>query len=367
MNQLILPSPKTSRRVEWLDYAKFIGIFLVILGHQDLPASVYNFIYTFHMPLFFFISGYLFSFQKYQSGRKFVRHRARQLLIPYFALGLVTYLYWVLILQQFGAYKDEIPSWKPLVGMFYGVSEGGYLGHCIPSWFLPCLFCVEVIFYFAFRDNKHRAFTLLGLVVVGYLMHWMPVRLPFGLDVACAAIFFYALGHYLKPYVQNWLVQKPGLLLAAVLGLLALTLLFSGTNQVVDMRVLVWGNWYALFLLGGVSGTLLVITVGRLLAQALGRRAVVERIASNTLIILFFQQITKMMLRVVGTRVLSIPDWVFNTPTAYTLVCAVLILVLHIPLIWLINRYAPFLLGRGEGLVWPGAPKVVPLKPASVQ
>lgn len=53
------------KRIEWIDIVKFIGIFLVILGHSisadNKQLEVYrNFIYSFHMPLFIFISGYLY-------------------------------------------------------------------------------------------------------------------------------------------------------------------------------------------------------------------------------------------------------------------------------------------------------------------
>lgn len=54
----------------WLDYAKTLGIFLVIFGHslQGFPCweevsfvkSLWDYIYLFHMPLFFVLSGYLF-------------------------------------------------------------------------------------------------------------------------------------------------------------------------------------------------------------------------------------------------------------------------------------------------------------------
>lgn len=56
--------------IVWLDYARTMGIFLVIFGHclQSFPEwqineklqGIYDYIYLFHMPLFFIISGFLF-------------------------------------------------------------------------------------------------------------------------------------------------------------------------------------------------------------------------------------------------------------------------------------------------------------------
>ena len=47
-----------SARIQWIDYSKFIGIVMVILGHLYLNNKyITNFIYSFHMPFFFFLSG----------------------------------------------------------------------------------------------------------------------------------------------------------------------------------------------------------------------------------------------------------------------------------------------------------------------
>nr|WP_198015960.1 acyltransferase family protein [Barnesiella viscericola] len=52
------------KRFIWIDYAKSIGIYFVVLGHTHLYTPLSNVIYTWLMPVFFFISGYLFSFEK---------------------------------------------------------------------------------------------------------------------------------------------------------------------------------------------------------------------------------------------------------------------------------------------------------------
>ena len=47
------------KRLDWVDIAKGIAIVLMILGHSSLPNMIQNWIYSFHMPFFFFISGVL--------------------------------------------------------------------------------------------------------------------------------------------------------------------------------------------------------------------------------------------------------------------------------------------------------------------
>lgn len=69
------------RHYDFLDAMKGMGILLVVLGHVSLIEPLNTVIYAFHMPLFFFISGFLFF-----SSRKehFAVRRVKSLLTPYF-------------------------------------------------------------------------------------------------------------------------------------------------------------------------------------------------------------------------------------------------------------------------------------------
>ena len=47
---------RVSKRIEWIDVAKGICIVLMVVGHTRLPLIISNWIWSFHMPFFFFIS-----------------------------------------------------------------------------------------------------------------------------------------------------------------------------------------------------------------------------------------------------------------------------------------------------------------------
>ena len=49
----------SKKRIEWVDISKGIAIILMIIGHSGIPHFLNNWIYSFHMPFFFFISGVL--------------------------------------------------------------------------------------------------------------------------------------------------------------------------------------------------------------------------------------------------------------------------------------------------------------------
>jgi fucose 4-O-acetylase-like acetyltransferase len=84
-----------SGRIDWIDMAKGYGILFVIFAHLGV-RYIGSWIYTFHMPLFFFLSGYVFS-TKYDF-KTFVKRRYESIIIPYFSLGIVLVAF--LIIQQ---------------------------------------------------------------------------------------------------------------------------------------------------------------------------------------------------------------------------------------------------------------------------
>lgn len=91
-----LTSNRSTTRIHWIDIAKGIGIILVSFGHIRngdeqsvwLPAldTPINFIYLFHMPLFFFLGGLTFSSRR--SFPDFLKRKAQTLLIPYYVFSL---------------------------------------------------------------------------------------------------------------------------------------------------------------------------------------------------------------------------------------------------------------------------------------
>ena len=95
---------KLNDRNEVIDYIKGLAIYLVILGHciqcycidtQFYKSSyLYLLIYSFHMPLFIFISGYLFqgTLGRREDLNSIIKRKSIQLLYPYLIFGFVYFL-----------------------------------------------------------------------------------------------------------------------------------------------------------------------------------------------------------------------------------------------------------------------------------
>lgn len=71
------------KRIDWIDIAKGIGIISVILGHLRTPLYISEMIFSFHMPLFFVISGY---FYKERKLKNFIFLKYKSLILPYIYL-----------------------------------------------------------------------------------------------------------------------------------------------------------------------------------------------------------------------------------------------------------------------------------------
>lgn len=86
------------KRIEWIDIAKGIGMVLVMLGHMQIPySSPFNnevyiqnvFLYSFHVPLFMFLSGLCFS-DKDIKFSEFLKKKFKSLIVPYIFFAVVS-------------------------------------------------------------------------------------------------------------------------------------------------------------------------------------------------------------------------------------------------------------------------------------
>lgn len=131
------------------------GIVLVVLGHSGMAEPqiephvtiLKGWIYSFHMPLFFFISGFLFSYTNINTlnidAKKFILKKVDRLLVPYFALGIVS-----ILMNNLNNYKNII-SFDSVLAFIYP-SKLGFLWY-VATLFL--IFCIVILLNNVFRVN----------------------------------------------------------------------------------------------------------------------------------------------------------------------------------------------------------------------
>ena len=247
-----------NNRHDWVDALRAIGIVLVVLGHTlGISEGVEKYIFSFHMPLFFFISGLVLTPTRLsQPFVEAMRHYGRRLLLPYLLFSLLTYLPWVLVTRHYGADAAlGVEAWRPVIGTFYGIGVDGWLQHNAMLWFFPCLFVTHLVFrmVYALMKGGGQYVMIAVLAGLGYLLSSvLPVRLPWGVEIALIALPFYALGQTFA--LRDAWLPRAGLS-TALLVLLFAALHFTciALNGRVDMNFISLGN-PLLFYLGAVSG-----------------------------------------------------------------------------------------------------------------
>lgn len=181
-----------TRRDDFLDVLKGIGIVLVYWGHSVFWGTLASrAIFCFHMPLFFFVSGVLFRPERIESPWRFLEKMWRGLLIPYL---LFCYIGFVLRIDVvFKMWHDD--ALRELLRIVHGEGSNAI-------WFLMCLASVQTIAWMAWRYAglmRTKVCGAVALVALTAAAQYVSVvrtgrvldRIPFMLaSVPCCMIFF---------------------------------------------------------------------------------------------------------------------------------------------------------------------------------
>lgn len=198
------------KRLDYIDIAKALGMLAIMWGHVAVGNSV-TFVYAFHIPLFFFLSGMVFVQDKYPDFRSFVKRRIDTLIKPYIIYSFITWAIWALF--SFATHVEVDSYWMPLLETFIAQGSEGYLVHNVPLWFVTCLFVVELLYYWISKlPEIINVIVCLFLAVLSYVLindciSFDFTTLPWSLEVAMAAIIFYAIGHLLIKNVGHQRVE----------------------------------------------------------------------------------------------------------------------------------------------------------------
>lgn len=141
-------------RIPWIDFAKGTAIYLVVLGHviqYIFPenALLFKIIYSFHMPLFFVLSGFTFTNNTEQSYSVFVKNKIKSLGKPYLFFLLISIIEFSIkaIIRQ-----ELIWKWDTILNTILLTNESIF-SHL---WFFPTLFTAECILFFILKYTSNR-------------------------------------------------------------------------------------------------------------------------------------------------------------------------------------------------------------------
>ncbi len=264
-----------SKRIEWIDIAKGIGILFVVYGHINYaPGLIGPAIYAFHMPLFFILSGMVFCKDKYKSYTQYLKRDFVGLICPYIFFYLLSFFYVVVAdIVQNGISSFELSNHlNGFIQMFIAQSSAAVVNS--PLWFVPCLFFVKSVYYFISKLHiKLNVIICLALVCLGWIMEseYMPFKgliIPWSIDSAFFALGFYALGNLLFTKTRDILEKKPRkyIYISVVLISAILVLVIAQINGNISLGSKRLGNGFLTYL-SGIAGTCGVLALSVLLIK----------------------------------------------------------------------------------------------------
>lgn len=199
-NSGVLNSP----RVDFIDIAKAFGIILVVYGHlptraESISRSLFLYIFAFHMPLFFILSGMTYSVKT--TPVEFIKRRFHSLLLPYFLFYIFSYLCSVFSKGVF------LP-----IDYFAGMVQGTlFTVDPIVLWFIPTLFLTLSIYKlidFFIPQHRYGVIALCAIISFVFSKQHINTVLPWGINIACSALIFIEVGRFFKEKLYSKIDTK---------------------------------------------------------------------------------------------------------------------------------------------------------------
>lgn len=311
-------------RIAWIDVARGFAILFVVLGHSIgyLDDEVNQFVLSFHMPLFFFLSGLCASEPKI-GFFSYLKKKAKALLIPQITLGAVN----CACFAVFG----ELSAEQALDNFLY--------------WFLLVLFYVSILFYglskIGLRKPVVGAGVLVALLTAIILLDAFPISTPIRVELVPMAMLFYLAGFALKPALTN--AERAGTAPIDRLWLLGipLTAVVSYWNGPVNMSKNSYGD-LPLFLLGAAAGIAFVCGLSRNLKS----NGFLAWYGRNSIIIyvLHFRVLDALHLvgKMLSEQIAQLNQYRYPANLHYFLIC----ILLFVPIVYVCERWLPFFFGK---------------------
>lgn len=239
-------------RIFYRDNTKGIAILLVVLGHilpmNTDPISVW--IYSFHMPVFYIITGILHSGKDYSEGKlsTYAIKKAQNTLYPYVTFSILA----IVVATIIGLVSH---NWNRATSVLLEtVTLRGYSA----LWFLPSFLFSEILF-FLFTQNCSRVLGIIKtvlLVCVCIVLSLFDFRDALGVMSSfyylVGRIFvgtvFMAIGYYINVVrISHKMIGNKGLTLLVGVGCTVVNIITSQFNPETDIHFFYLGNPFVFF------------------------------------------------------------------------------------------------------------------------
>lgn len=278
-------------RLKWIDITKGIAILLVIIGHT-VPRNTlaWNFIFSFHMPIFFIISGYLFHENKLKN---LIIKNIKRIIIPYLGTSLIILLVAfsskILLKHTFYFMPKNLSFLSISIIYGCGVNSPKFFSSIWmigAIWFLLCLFFAEIFFTIIIRLTINfnmyiQATIIIILSFIGYVIGQY-IFLPWSIDISLVALVFLYTGYIFNK--TNIFNIKIHILILIFLFFLWSISVYLGA---MDMASRQYSN-FIICILGAISASYIIIKFCKVISKYTIWDKYLSTFGKETLVILCF-------------------------------------------------------------------------------
>ena len=242
-----------SARNELIDSVKGVAILLVVIGHI---FDTGNFLFSFHMPLFFIFSGYFF---KCKDLKQLIVDGFKRLVSPYAFTSLLILLFWLV----YDIYKGSDFFRDYLIRVLWGSGSNSHTSLYFADirsigaiWFLLALFWCKIAYNVIARYISNRLFQFVTIMAIFFLSVFLDryyINLPFSILPGLSSLIFYFIGVQIKIYNESLRVRKIELLCILIW-------IVAAVYSSMSMARCYYKCW-PIDILGAVGGSILVYQI----------------------------------------------------------------------------------------------------------
>ena len=319
-------------RIRWIDNAKGICVFCVLLAHCKLHHPYIQMVYTpFFLTMFFFLSGYLYRCRTFKED---IFKLTRTLIIPYFLLCFL-----ILFIG-----KD---NWESVLnGNFEMVAHRTLrILYGYDLWFVSCLIAVQlyyILLYHVYMKNlKYKILTAIALLPSVYLIKNTDSQMmPYYCDIALFALSFFISGNVFKELTSRYKIKTYSNSAIGIAILLCYIFIALVMQLNLDMEFHFAYNYYsspAFFIILSLLGMFTIYIISNLFPLSF-----LEKIGRNSLVFFAFNGKALALTMLLFRHINSIYDCQYLSAFIICIVQSFILLGFS----KIINTYVPFLIGK---------------------
>lgn len=243
-----------------------------------------TYIYQFHMPLFFFISGFLYNNRT--NLIELVKNKSKQLLVPY-----VTYLILIYSIQQYEYFKTSPVTSREIIMLVSRFFLGGrwLSSYTTVFWFITSLFFTQIIFHFLINKLQAsllKVFSIICLTFAYLNAIYLPnLRFPWAINSVLIAIPIFYCGYLYK----NMVVTFNSILLSVLLSIFGIILIYRGYENYLDIKNTFYGI-PLVTLISCISMIFLILYISDLFSKVLYLSGALREVGECSLVIMYLHQ-----------------------------------------------------------------------------